>query len=79
MPKLYERIWFNGHFLHTYAKLLRLIEEKQYRPVGERKYHGLIARLLASTNKDLERGVQDGDIRRDLYYRLKQIQLNLPP
>jgi two-component system response regulator HydG len=61
------------------AKLLRAIQEKEIRPVGSVKRVPIDVRILAATNRDLERSVADGTFRRDLYFRLNVLTLRIPP
>ncbi|PPD33014.1 MAG: sigma-54-dependent Fis family transcriptional regulator [Methylomonas sp.] len=61
------------------VKLLRAIQEKKIRPVGEQHELPVDVRLLSATHKDLAKMVQDGSFRQDLYYRINVIELNLPP
>jgi two-component system response regulator HydG len=61
------------------AKLLRAIQEKEIRPVGSVKRVPINVRILAATNRDLERSVADGTFRRDLYFRLNVLTLRIPP
>jgi two-component system, NtrC family, response regulator PilR len=61
------------------VKLLRAIQEKRIRPVGEQHEIPVDVRLLSATHKDLNKMVQDGSFRQDLYYRINVIELNLPP
>ena len=61
------------------VKLLRAIQEKKIRPVGEQHEIPVDVRLLSATHKDLAKMVQDGSFRQDLYYRINVIELNLPP
>lgn len=61
------------------VKLLRAIQEKKIRPVGEQHEIPVDVRLLSATHKDLSKMVQDGSFRQDLYYRINVIELNLPP
>lgn len=65
--------------LSLQVKLLRAIQEKKVRPVGEQKEIAVDVRLLSATHKDLATMVQDGDFRQDLYYRINVIELSLPP
>ncbi len=61
------------------VKLLRAIQEKAVRPVGEHKETHVDVRILSATHKDLDKQVTDGLFRQDLYYRLHVIQLTVPP
>lgn len=61
------------------AKLLRVVEEKRIRRVGETGTRPIDVRFVSATNKDLDAEVGRGSFRRDLYYRLKIVTLELPP
>lgn len=61
------------------AKLLRVIQEGEFIPVGTTKAKNVDIRFVAATNKDLEKEVADGNFREDLYYRLNVISIPLPP
>jgi two-component system response regulator HydG len=60
------------------AKLLRAIQEKEIRPVGSVKRVPINVRILAATNRELERAVTEGTFRRDLYFRLNVLTLRMP-
>jgi transcriptional regulator with PAS, ATPase and Fis domain len=60
------------------AKLLRLLQDKEYRPLGCSKARRADVRIIAATNADLHQKVEEGSFRRDLYYRLKVLHLHLP-
>ena|SRR2546426_1468138 len=61
------------------VKLLRFLQEKEFRPLGSTKMCKANVRIIAATNTDCEQAVQTGKLRRDLYYRLNVIPLMLPP
>ncbi len=65
--------------LETQAKLLRAIQEKEFERVGGNSPIQVDVRLLAATNQDLEEAVRTGRFREDLYYRLRVIELAIPP
>jgi two-component system, NtrC family, response regulator GlrR len=64
--------------LMAQVKLLRFLQEKEYRPLGATKTCKADLRVIAATNIDCEAAVQKGKLRQDLYYRLNVIQLKLP-
>jgi two-component system response regulator PilR (NtrC family) len=61
------------------VKLLRAIQEKAVRPVGETREAAVDIRVLSATHKDLSALVQSGDFRQDLFYRINVIELAAPP
>ncbi len=61
------------------AKLLHVLEDKTFKRVGGVRDITVDVRIIAATNKDLEKAVSDGSFRQDLYYRLKIIPIHLPP
>ena len=60
-------------------KLLRVLEEKQFERVGDSTPVKVEVRVIAATNRDLKNSVKLGEFRQDLYYRLKIIEISLPP
>lgn len=60
-------------------KLLRVIQEKEFERVGESTPRKVDVRVIACTNKDLKAKVKSGEFREDLYYRLKVVEIPLPP
>ena len=65
--------------LNVQARILRVIQEKEVMRLGDDKIVPVDVRILAATNKSLWQCVQDGVFRRDLFYRLNILNLNLPP
>jgi DNA-binding NtrC family response regulator len=61
------------------AKLLRVLEDREFYPVGAERPERTEARVLAATHHDLEARVAAGDFREDLYYRLRVVELRIPP
>jgi transcriptional regulator with GAF, ATPase, and Fis domain len=60
------------------SKLLRVIQEREFTPVGDVKARKVDLRFIVATNKDLDKLVEDGKFREDLFYRLNVVTLNIP-
>lgn len=61
------------------AKVLRVLEEKSVRRVGEKEERQVNFRIIAATNRDLAQSIKEGNFRKDLYYRLEEYPIYLPP
>jgi len=61
------------------AKLLRVLQEREFYPVGGERPRRTEARVVAATHRDLERSVADGGFREDLYFRLRVVEIVVPP
>ena len=65
--------------LEVQAKLLRLLQEREYERVGENKVRQANLRIISATNRELSRAVKEGTFREDLFYRLNVISVRVPP
>ena len=63
----------------TQTSLLRILENREFRRVGGKKTIYTDARIIAATNKDLRKAVEEGSFRKDLYFRLEVFTITLPP
>ncbi|MEJ2108773.1 MAG: sigma-54 dependent transcriptional regulator [Acidobacteriota bacterium] len=63
----------------TQAKVLRVLQEQRFTPVGSNLSVTVDVRVIASTNKDLEQEIEQGNFREDLYYRLNVLPFQIPP
>jgi transcriptional regulator with PAS, ATPase and Fis domain len=64
---------------HLQHKLLRVLQEKEFEPVGSEETRKIDVRVIAASNQDLETRINEGGFREDLYYRLSVITIKLPP
>jgi two-component system response regulator AtoC len=64
--------------LEMQAKLLRVLQEKEVRPVGRNDKVKVDVRVIAATNRDLETAYRDGDFRKDLFFRLNVVTVHMP-
>ena len=64
---------------HLQVKLLRVLQEKEIRPIGHTREFKVDTRIIAATNRDPEELVASGVLRKDLYYRLNVVSINIPP
>jgi formate hydrogenlyase transcriptional activator len=65
--------------LDTQVKLLRVLQEQEFEPIGSSKSIRVNVRVVAATNRDLEEQVREGKFRADLFYRLNVVPLRVPP
>ncbi len=65
--------------METQAKLLRVIQERDFTPLGDTTRRQVDVRIVAATNVDLKQACEEGSFREDLFYRLNVIAINLPP
>jgi DNA-binding NtrC family response regulator len=65
--------------IDTQSKLLRVLQEKEVRPVGGRTSYKTDCRILAATNRKPEDAIRDGKLREDLFYRISAVSVHLPP
>jgi len=64
--------------LTVQIRLLRVLQERVYEPLGSNQVHGTNARVIAATHRDMEQLVKQGRFREDLYFRINVIKLALP-
>ncbi len=65
--------------LHIQVKLLRVLQDRQIRPVGSARPVAVNVRIISATHKNLEEAIQENTFREDLFYRLNVVSLELPP
>lgn len=63
----------------TQAKILRVLQEKEFEPLGSARTVKVDVRVIAATNKDLDKEIREGRFREDLFYRLNVVPVSLPP
>ena len=61
------------------TNLLRVLQERRYRPIGGRREYACDVRIVAATNENIERAIAEGRFREDLYHRLNEFTIELPP
>jgi len=63
----------------TQSKLLRVLQDKEVRPVGGRSSYAIDCRIIAATNRPVQEAIRGGKLREDLYYRISTVTIALPP
>jgi len=63
----------------TQAKLLRVLEQHQFRPLGSNQTKSVDVRVIAATSRNLREGIKKGTFREDLFHRLNKVEIHLPP
>src|ERR1700739_4152714 len=61
------------------VKLLRVLQEREFERLGSNKKLHIVVRVMAATNRDLRRALEEAPFREDLYYRLKVVPIEIPP
>ncbi|GAB4291970.1 MAG: sigma-54 dependent transcriptional regulator [Myxococcota bacterium] len=61
------------------AKLLRVLQEREFTPLGSAEVIALSARVIATSNRSMKRAIKEGNFRSDLYYRIAVMTINIPP
>lgn len=64
---------------YVQVKLLRLLQNREYRPLGDTRRHKADIRIIAATNRDLQSLLDEGTFRKDLFYRLNVVSIYMPP
>jgi len=65
--------------INLQAKLLRVIQERKIKPVGDNSFHDIDVRIIAATHKNLKTAIKSNEFREDLFYRLSVIPVDIPP
>lgn len=68
-----------GNMPHSMQILLRVLQEKEFNPVGNDKVKHTDVRIISAINEDMKKAVQEGRFREDLYYRLAELEILQPP
>ena len=76
-PSSWTKSATSAHSIQT--KLLRVLQEKEIKPLGDTRSIQVDVRVVASTNRNLEEKIRRGEFREDLYYRLNVLPIVLPP
>jgi len=63
----------------TQSKLLRVLQDKEVRPVGGQTYYKINCRIVATSNRNIQDAISGGKLREDLYHRISQFTIHLPP
>ncbi len=63
----------------TQSKLLRVLQDKEVRPISGKSSYKIDCRVLAATNRPVDQAIKDGKLREDLYYRISTVSVSLPP
>jgi DNA-binding NtrC family response regulator len=65
--------------ISTQAKLLRALEQHEFRPLGSSKSRTVEVKVIAASSRDLREAIKDGTFRKDLFYRLNRVEIHIPP
>jgi transcriptional regulator with PAS, ATPase and Fis domain len=65
--------------VETQSKLLRVLQDKEIRPIGGKNSYKVDVRIIAATNRRVDEAIQSGKLREDLYYRISTVTISVPP